>query len=184
MNFESWARPACIAELGGFRPAEDPFASWIGRVLLARPDEGWPTTDGAPMLAVAQINMTELGCPRPDALGDVAMITLFVGPWDLPVDEPNGVDRELRAYPSLEGLTPVPEPIAARAGDPKARKGEGPTLRPAPIAWRERPDMPCRDCVPLELTGVWDEWAADRDPTRLTSDRTKVGGGRIACRGT
>ena len=34
-------RPACIAELGGFRPPEDPLASWFGHVLVARPGEGW-----------------------------------------------------------------------------------------------------------------------------------------------
>jgi Domain of unknown function (DUF1963) len=176
MDFESWARPACIAELGGFRPPEDPLASRLGRVGVARPDEGWPTTDGAPMLAVAQINLVELPCRGPDALSDVALITLFVGPWQLPVDEPNGVNWELRAYPSLEGLTPLPEPISARAGDPKARKGENGTLRPFPIAWQEWLDMPCRDCVPVELADDWDEWSEARDLTRLTSDRTKVGG--------
>jgi hypothetical protein len=176
MEFESWGRPACIAELGGFRPPEDPLASWFGQVRVARPGEGWPTTSGAPMLAVAQINLADLPCPRPAALSDVAMITLFVGPWELPVDERNGVNWELRAYPSLEGLTPLPEPSPARAGDPKARRGDDAKLRPFPIAWRERLDMPCRDCVPLRLTDAWDEWSDDRDPTVLTSDRTKVGG--------
>jgi hypothetical protein len=66
VDFSGWARPACAARLGGVRPPHDPLASWMGRVRVALPGEDWPTaTDGAPMLAVAQLNLRELPCPPP-----------------------------------------------------------------------------------------------------------------------
>jgi Domain of unknown function (DUF1963) len=176
VDFTSWARPVCVAQVGGFRPPQDPLASWLGRVRVALPGEGWPTTNGAPMLALAQINLRELPCPSPPALADLALLTLFLGPWQLPVDEPNGVNWTLRAYPSLDGLVPLVEPTPARAGDPKLRNGQDLTLRPFPIRWQERQDLPCRDNIPSELLDAWDVWSQDRGPTELTSDGTKIGG--------
>jgi hypothetical protein len=176
VDFSSWTRPACVAQVGGFRPPEDPLASWFGRVRVALPGEGWPTTDGAPMLALAQFNLRELPCHPPPALTDVALLTLFLGPWRFPVDEPNGLNWALRAYPSMDGLVPLAEPTPARAGDPKLRKGQDLTLRPFPIRWRERLDLPCRDDIPLEVLDAWDAWAQDRSATELTFDGTKVGG--------
>jgi Domain of unknown function (DUF1963) len=176
MDFSRWARPACVAQVGGFRPSEDPLASWFGRVQVALPGEGWPTTDGAPMLALAQFNLRELPCPPPPALADVALLTLFLGPWQFPVDEPNGVNWALRAYPSLDDLVPLAEPTPARAGDPKLRKGQELTLRPFPIRWQERLDLPCRDDLPPVLLDAWDAWVKDRSATELTFDGTKIGG--------
>lgn len=75
MDFSSWARPASAARLGGLRPPQDPLASWFGRVQVALPGEDWSATNGAPML------------------------TLFLGPWQFPVDKPNGVNRALRPTP-------------------------------------------------------------------------------------
>lgn len=176
MDFSGWARPAGVARLGGDRPPQDPLASWFGRVRAALPGEDWPTTDGAPMLALAQLNLRELPCPPPKALADVALLTVFLGPWQLPVDQPNGVNWALRAYPSLDGLVPLAEPAPARAGDPKLRRGQDLALRPFPIRWQERLDFPCRDDLPLELLDAWDTWAESRDPAALTFDGTKVGG--------
>jgi hypothetical protein len=148
VDFSSWARPACVAQVGGFRPPQDPLASWLGRVQVALPGEGWPTTNGAPVLALAQFNLHELPCRPPQALADTALLTLFLGPWQFPVDEPNRSNWALRAYPSLDGLVPLEEPAPARAGDPKLRKGQDLTLRPFPIRWQQRLDLPCRDDVP------------------------------------
>ena len=87
------------------------------------------------MLALAQFNLHELpGHPSP-ALADIALLTLFIGPWQFPVGEPSGVNWTLRAYRSLDGLVPLAEPAPARAGDPKLRKGQDLTLRPFPIRW-------------------------------------------------
>jgi hypothetical protein len=49
------------------------------------------------MLALAQFNLREVSCGLPSVLSGLAMLTMFVGPWELPVDEPNGVNWELRA---------------------------------------------------------------------------------------
>lgn len=148
----------------------------MGRVRVALPGEDWPTSDGAPMLAVAQLNLRELPCPLPHALADVALLTVFLGPWQLPVDQPNGVNWALRAYPSLDGLVPLAEPPPARAGDPKLRKGQDPVPRALPIRWQQHLDYPCRDDIPAGLLDAWDAWAEGRDPTELTFDGTKIGG--------
>jgi Domain of unknown function (DUF1963) len=176
VDFSNWARPACVAQVGGFRPPQDPLASWFGRVRVALPGESWPTTDGAPMLALAQFNLRELPCRPPPALADVALLTLFLGPWQFPVDEPNGVNWALRAYSYLDDLVPLAEPTPARAGDPKLRKGQDLTLRPFPIRWQQRLDLPCRDDLPAELADAWDRWVKDRSATELTGDGTKIGG--------
>jgi hypothetical protein len=176
VDFSSWARPACVAQLGGFQPPQDPLASWFGRVRVASPGEGWPTTNGAPMLALAQFNLRELPCRAQPVLADIALLTLFLGPWQFPVDEPNGINWTLRAYRSLDNLVPLEEPDPAMAGDPKLRKGQDVTLRPFPIRWQERLDLPCRDDVPSGLLDTWDAWVKDRNATELTFDGTKIGG--------
>ena len=53
-------RKAICMEIGGFRPPECPTASWFGRTSFALPGEPWPCTDGMPMHALCQINLTEL----------------------------------------------------------------------------------------------------------------------------
>jgi hypothetical protein len=176
VDFSGWARPACVAQLGGVRPPQDLLASWFGRVRVALPGERWPTTECAPMLALAQFNLRELPCRPPQALADIALLTLFLGPWRLPVDAPNGVNWALRAYPSLDDLVPLAEPTPARAGDPKLRKGQDLTLRPFPIRWQQRLELPCRDDIPWELLAAWDAWAGDRPTHERTCDGTKIGG--------
>jgi hypothetical protein len=175
VDFSEWARPACAARLGGIRPPQDPLASWLGRVRVALPGEDWPTSGDAPMLALAQLNLRELPCPPPQALADLALLTVFLGPWQLPVDQPNGVNWALRAYPSLDGLVPLAEPPPARTGDLKLRNSQDLTLRPFPIRWQRHLDYPCRDDIPPGLLDAWDAWAEDRDPA-LTFDGTKIGG--------
>jgi hypothetical protein len=176
VDFSRWARPTCVAQVGGFRPSQDSLASWFGRVRVALPGEGWPTTDGAPMLALAQFNLHELPCRPPPALADVSLLTLFLGPWQFPVDAPNGVNWALRAYSCLDDLVPLEEPSPARAGDPKLRKGQDMTLRPFPVRWQERLDLPCRDDIPAELLDSWDAWVKDWGAAELPFDGTKIGG--------
>lgn len=156
MDVLSFKRRASLAEIGGFRPAQDPLASWAGRVRVALPGEQWPTTGGEPMLALAQLNLTEAPYVPP-VLSDIAMLTLFVGPYRLPVDDPNGTHWELRAYRSLEGLVELDEPQPARADDPKARKGGQTTYTALPIRWEQVEDHPSRDDIPPELLDEYDE---------------------------
>ena len=99
-------RRAIRMEIGGFRPPEGPGGSWFGRVNLALPGEEWPTHDGKPMYALAQVDLTQLPF-RPPRLEDVEMITVFIDD-DLPgEDEPNGDGWCLRAYPELSRLVPL-----------------------------------------------------------------------------
>src|SRR5438093_5446223 len=102
-------RKASRATLGGFRPPESPLASWFGKVLVAGEGEEWPRSVGKPMMPLCQLNLTE--CPFvPEALSDIALIALFIDPDDLPLDTPNGDGWMLRAYPNLDGLSPVQQP--------------------------------------------------------------------------
>jgi hypothetical protein len=105
---EDLRRRAIRMEIGGFRPPEGPGGSWFGRVNLALPGEGWPMSDGVPLHALAQIDLTQLPF-RPPHLDDVAMVTVFISD-DLPSEAPNGKGWCLRAYPDLAALVPL-EPV-------------------------------------------------------------------------
>lgn len=111
MNFEAakiaLRRRAIALEIGGFRPPDDPFASWFGRVSFAAHGEQWPTTNGEAMHALCQINLTEMPF-RPPRLADIELLTIFIGPSDLPNDDSNGTNWCLRAYPALAELVPLP----------------------------------------------------------------------------
>lgn len=138
-------RRAIVLDLGGFRPPEDPRVSWFGRVNLAAPGETWPENAGKPMLPLAQINLAELPF-RPPRLDDLAFITVFVDPDDYPNDDPNGKRWCLRAYPSLDGLVPLPRPAAKFA------------IKALPMKPRiVETDFPCHDDVNIELDEDVDE---------------------------
>ena len=102
-------RRAIVMDVGGFRPPEEPEASWFGKVNLALPHEEWPTYAGENMLALCQINLSQLPF-RPPHLDDLAMITVFVGPKELPVDQPNGDNWCLRGYDDLSILQSLKQP--------------------------------------------------------------------------
>lgn len=99
-------RRAIRMEIGGFRPPEGLAGSWFGRVNLALPGEGWPMTDGRPLHALAQIDLTQLPF-RPARLEDVEMIAIFITEEALEEDTPNGQGWCLRAYPDLSALVPL-----------------------------------------------------------------------------
>ena len=103
---EALRRRAIVLDIGGFRPPDDPLASWFGRVNVAAPGEGWPTTKNGPMHALCQINLTEMPF-RPPRLDDVKFIAVFVDPNELPDHDANGTNWCLRTYPSLTMLSPL-----------------------------------------------------------------------------
>jgi hypothetical protein len=132
-------RRALALEIGDFRRPDDPHSSWFGRVNFAAEGEEWPTTDGDPMHALCQINLTEMPF-RPPRLDDLEFITVFVGPRELPLDAANGSHWCLRAYSSLSLLVPL------------APKQTGTRLKP--FAMRPRiieEDYPMWDDVRVEL---------------------------------
>ena len=126
------SRSAIIMEIGGFRPPEDPQTSWFGKVNLAAAGETWPLSGGKPMHALCQINLMELPS-RPPHLDDLAMITVFIGPDELPVDQPNGENWCLRAYRDLGVLRPLEQmktgsTIKALAMRPRVVEADFPCL--------------------------------------------------------
>lgn len=132
--------------------------------------------DGEPVLASLQVNVRELPVVPP-ALDGVALMTLFVGPRQLPVGAPNGTNWSLRAYRELTSLVELEEPSPARAGDPKARKGEHGTYARPPIRWRAVDDYPSRDDWPIERYDEYDELDEELgDDLPRPHEGIKVGG--------
>lgn len=100
-------RPASVAQVGGFRPSEDPMTSWFLKgVSLA--DEGLPTWKGKPMFPLLQIRVDELPV-IPDQLKGIALLVLFHNLEQHPFDEPHGEGWLIREYATLEGLQLLPE---------------------------------------------------------------------------
>ena len=107
---ETIKRRAIVMEIGGFRPPENPQASWFGKVAFGLPDEAWPMIDEeTPMIPLAQINLTELPF-RPPHLEDIAFLTVFIDPEGMGGDE-NESGWCLRAYPNLSTLVPLKMPV-------------------------------------------------------------------------
>jgi hypothetical protein len=132
-------RRAIVLDIGGFRPPEDPRASWFGRVNLGAAGEAWPMSNGKPMLALGQVNLTEMPF-RPPRLDDIAFLTIFVGPDELPNSEPNGSKWCLRTYASLANLIPLPPP-AVRS-----------PVKDFPMQSRiVESDFPCHEDIDVEL---------------------------------
>ncbi|SHH10610.1 DUF1963 domain-containing protein [Massilia sp. CF038] len=139
------ARSATRFEIGGFRPPQDEFESWFGRVNVCAPGESWPESGGKPMHALCQINMRTLAT-RPERLADIDLIAIFVGPDDLPIDTPNGENSCLRAYKNIDTLVGLP---------PRDTKSQIRALPMRPIAIQE--DFPCWEDVPTEIAAEVDE---------------------------
>ena len=115
-------RKASIAQVGGFRPPDDPLTSWFGGHFLALPDESWPENDHGPMLPLIQVRTDELPY-KPNFLSDIAFFTVFIDCKELPVDAAtNGDHWIIRTYKTLDGLTPITPPVES-------------WLRPFPIKW-------------------------------------------------
>jgi hypothetical protein len=84
-------------------PKASPLASWFGRVRVALPGEDWPATNGAPMLALAQLNLRELPCPPLQVLADVALLTVFLGPGSCQSTSPTGSSGRCAPTPPWMG---------------------------------------------------------------------------------
>jgi hypothetical protein len=162
-----------VGQVGGFRRSGAPSTSWASRVALAAPGEEWPRTEGQPMLALLQLVVPELPVV-PDALRDSSLVTLFVGPFELPVDEANGSRWCLRSYPALDELEPLVEPPSAREANPKLAKAEATSYRAFPVRWHEITDWPTLDDVPLDLRDDWE--AAGAGEAFPNTYGLKVGG--------
>jgi uncharacterized protein YwqG len=136
---EKIKRRAIVMDIGGFRPPDNPMASWFGKVNVCLRGEGWPMQDGKPMHALAQINVDDLPF-RPLRLSDIGLITIFIGSSDdLPIDEPNGQNWCLRAYQNTDGLVLLDV------------MNSGSSIKPFPMRPRVvEEDYPCWEDIPYE----------------------------------
>ena len=115
-------RKASIAQIGGFRPPDDPLTSWFGGHFLALPEESWPTNEHGAMLPLLQVRTDELPYVPPQFAG-IRFLTVFIDSKELPIDvATNGDHWLIRTYDTLDGLVPMETP-------------EGSWLRPFPIKW-------------------------------------------------
>ena len=153
-------RKASILNVGGSRPAGDPFASHFGLLPLAMPGETWPEFDGEPLMLVCQMNLT--AAPSvPELLQGVKLITFFVNPETEEWPKEAGTDWVVRTYKSLDGLAPMTPP----AGAPAARKGfEG--------SWRACDDYPSLDDPDRSVPDDFDDSELEVESVH----RTKIGG--------
>lgn len=156
-------RKASRAVVGGFRPPDDPFASWFGSVRVSLPGETWPVWNGKPMMPLCQFNLKEIPY-LPDNLVDIALIAVFVQQDDLPMfHTANGDQWLLRAYTALTDLVVIPEP---------ADQGY---IKPFPIRWEiVEEDYPTwDDASSLDLPA---EIRENYDDLFDTQQGTKIGG--------
>ena len=151
--------------LGGIRPPESPLASWFGKVLVARPGENWPlTAKGQPMQPLCQINLEELPF-KPNALRDIAFLSLLLDPDGFDPKLPNGSSWLLRAYKTLDGLTAMAVP------NMKSH------VKPFPLVPEViETDYPCHDNVSAEISQWFDDQGLEHYDHLRTADGLKLGG--------
>ncbi|GAB2559730.1 DUF1963 domain-containing protein [Spirosoma areae] len=156
------ARRAIRMKVGGFRPVDNPLASWIGNVLVASAEEGWPHASGKPMLPLCQVNLDEFPF-KPEPVSDVALITIFISADELPYSEDtNGTSWCLRAYQTTDALVPLAQ--VKRSSPIKPMQ-----MLPEIIDQ----DFPCYDDCPLQLPATFDDDYSQLFPN---ADGIKFGG--------
>ncbi|HEX7860636.1 MAG TPA: DUF1963 domain-containing protein [Verrucomicrobiae bacterium] len=122
----SLLRAPAIAQVGGFRPPDDPATSWFGRsvCLLA---EQIPSFRGTELFSLLQIRCTELPF-IPPALADIALLVVYMNRYEIPFELPHGEGWLVREYTASQLANLVPF-------QPKTP----PPVKPFPIRWRTGP---------------------------------------------
>jgi hypothetical protein len=166
-------KTACVAEVGGFPPPDDPFTSWFGGHAVALPTEPIPEFRGEKMFPLLQVNCSELPCV-PDGLEGVAIFVVWIAEHflDALADKLYGDGFLIREYPSLEGLQPV-----SGISTPK-------DLKTLPVKWTQveddAPDWSDAsefvDLSPLKQIDKRYEWGEPYDEKYHNHERTKIGG--------
>jgi hypothetical protein len=125
------------------------------------------------MWPICQVLIDELPTAVPRALESVALLTLFIDLIRMPVDRPRGDGWELRTYATTEGLIPMIEPERVVS---ERRPEEDLQVKPFPVLWAPRIELPSRDETPSELLDERD--ALDEAETTRWVDLggLKVGG--------
>lgn len=117
------SKKASVAEIGGFRPPDNPTTSWFGGLGVGHAGESLPIYQNHEMIPLLQINVTELPYVPP-GLSDIKLLILFMNPVSIPFDKPHGEGWLIREYKSLDDLVPLPEAKVT------------PIVRPFPVKWR------------------------------------------------
>jgi len=103
-------RKASIAQLEDIPRPDDPAFSWFGKVAVAAKGETWPVYNGKYLLPLLQVRIKDLPY-IPAKLQNAALVTVFMDPDELPFDNPpNGQGFLVRAYKTLEELSPITQP--------------------------------------------------------------------------
>ena len=104
----------------------------------------------------------------------MVLLTLFIDLIDLPYESANGDGWELRTYGTTDGLVPMVEPEREVS---ERRPQDNLDIRPFPVIWHPRLELPSRDDTPNELLDLWDD-LAERDGAGELPDRygLKIGG--------
>ena len=162
-------RRAVRMKVGGFRPTDNPFASWFGKVLVAGADENWPLVNGKPMWPLCQINLDEFPF-KPQPVSDLAFITVFIDSGEIPRDgDTNGTSWCLRAYSITDELVPL-TPV----------NPESP-IKPMPMLPEVvEQDFPCYDDCPIDIPTRFEDEYSDQFPT---ADGIKFGGWPLLIQG-
>jgi len=103
-------RKASIAQLEDTPQPDDPACSWFGKVDMAGKGETWPVYNGKYLLPLLQVRVKDLPCIPPQ-LKNMAFLTVFMDPDELPLDDPpNGQGFLVRTYKTLDELAPILQP--------------------------------------------------------------------------
>ncbi|MCU0352010.1 MAG: YwqG family protein [Flavobacterium sp.] len=133
------SRKAILFQVGGFRPDDNLYSSWVGKVLVAEQGASWPTHSGKSMLPVCQLNLSALPF-RPQPLEEIAMLTLFINPdWEN-ADDFSCDDFLIRTYKNFDDLIPLQTPVEKFNVKPFQLK---------PIIIEN--DCPCFEDCPIDL---------------------------------
>lgn len=170
LRIQSHVRPVSVAQIGGFRPTENPLTSWFGGNFVGLLGEQWPMGATEPMVPLIQVRTDELPYCPPQLAG-IALLNVFweYGKVFTPLD--NGDGWIIRTYQTLEGLFPLPMP------DSKKRWPKTLTIH-----WSLEPeDNPGWENAWICNSEAMEVINADEDATSEFEDlprsyRTKVGG--------
>ena len=107
-------RSTAVAQIGEFRADNSSDKSRFSGNVLMQPDEKWPSSNGQPMQALLQINLSELPI-IPDKLSPYKLITVFIDADNLPTDTANGDGWLVKTYNTTDKLTLRKNPITDSA---------------------------------------------------------------------
>lgn len=107
-ELDKYLREASIAEIGGFRPPEDKLTSWFGGPGFGLEGESLPTYNDRDMFCLIQVRISELPVIPPELKG-IEFLVVFINREEFPFDKSHGDGWEIREYPSIEGLKPLPK---------------------------------------------------------------------------